>query len=177
LLGIASTGAKTPWGSDALLPTSLFMTAAALAFIGIVSVRYRQRLITGLATRWLQLRHQTNTLGERLLIVGAGDCGQLAGWLLQKSNLSNAFSVVGMVDDDPHKQNMRITGYPVLGSTKDLPALVERNNIGVILYAITRIDPSEQERILALCRSLPVRLVIIPDLIKILQDHLLPNGH
>jgi len=63
----------------------------------------------------------------------------------------------------------------VLGSSRDLPALVERHNIGVILYAINRIEPSEQERILALCRSLPVRLVIIPDLIKILQDHLLPQ--
>jgi lipopolysaccharide/colanic/teichoic acid biosynthesis glycosyltransferase len=175
LLGIATTGAKTPWGSDALLPTGLFLTAAGLAFVGIVAVRYRQRLVTGVASRWLQLRHQTSALGERLLIVGAGECGQLAGWLVQKSNLASAFIVVGMVDDDPHKYNMRIDGHPVLGSTRDLPALVERDNIGVILYAISHIDPPEQERILALCRSLPVRLVVVPDLIKILQDYLLPN--
>jgi FlaA1/EpsC-like NDP-sugar epimerase len=80
-----------------------------------------------------------------------------------------------MVDDDPHKRNMRIENYLVLGSTRDLPALVQRYNIGVILYAINRIAPSEEERILALCRSLPVRLVVIPDLIRILQDHLLPK--
>jgi len=176
LLRIATTGAKTPWGSDALLPTGLFLTAAGLAFVGIVTVRYRQRLVTGVASRWLQLRHRTSALGERLLIVGAGEFGQLAGWLVQKSNLASAFIVVGMVDDDPHKYNMRIDGHPVLGSTRDLPALVERDNIGVILYAISHIDPSEQERILALCRSLPVRLVVVPDLIKILQDNLLPNN-
>jgi FlaA1/EpsC-like NDP-sugar epimerase len=80
-----------------------------------------------------------------------------------------------MVDDDPLKYDTRIDGYLVLGSTRDLPVLVERNNIGVILYAITRIAPSEQEKVLDLCRSLPVRLVIIPDLIQILRDHLLPN--
>ncbi len=160
-----------------LVPPGLVIDIGLFSLIGFIVMRYRQRLITGLASRWLQVRHRTSILGERLLIVGAGDCGQLAGWLLQKSNLSNAFIVVGMVDDDPLKYNMRIDGYPVLGSTKDLPAIVQRYNIGVILYAITRIAPAEQEKVLALCRSLPVRLVIIPDLIKILQDHLLPKGH
>jgi lipopolysaccharide/colanic/teichoic acid biosynthesis glycosyltransferase len=163
------------WPVGKLIPPGMVIEIGVIAFIGFLLMRYRQRLVTGLASRWLQLRRQTTTLGERVLIVGGGDCGQLAGWLLQKSDLSSTFNVVGMVDDDPLKRNMRIDGYSVLGSTRDLPALVERNNIGVILYAITRIAPAEQERILALCRSLPVRLVIIPDLIKILQDHLLLN--
>ncbi|HEY5270488.1 MAG TPA: sugar transferase [Anaerolineales bacterium] len=162
------------WPVRNLIPPGMVIELGVFALIGFIATRYRQRLITGLAYRWLQLRPQTRMLGERLLIVGAGDCGQLAGWLLQKSDLSSAFIVVGMVDDDPHKRNMRIGGLSVIGSTRDLPALVERNNIGVILYAITRINPSEQERVLALCRSLPVRLVIVPDLIRILQDHLLP---
>jgi lipopolysaccharide/colanic/teichoic acid biosynthesis glycosyltransferase len=165
------------WPGGRLLPSPMVIEIGIIAYLGFLATRYRQRLITGLATRWLQLRHRTAALGERLLIIGAGDCGQLAGWLLQKSNLSDAFNVVGMVDDDPLKLSMRIDRTSVLGSTKDLPALVKRHNIGVILYAITRIDPSEQERILAVCRNLPVRLVIIPDLIKILQEHLLPvNG-
>jgi FlaA1/EpsC-like NDP-sugar epimerase len=163
------------WPAGMFLPPGMVIEIGIFAFIGFLVMRYRQRLITGLASRWLHLRRLTSTLGERVLIIGAGDCGQLAGWLLQKSDLSSAFNVVGMVDDDPLKRNMRIDGCLVLGSTRDLPALVERNNIGVILYAITRIAPSEQERVLALCRSLPVRLVIIPDLIKILQNHLLPK--
>ena len=163
------------WPAGMLIPPGMVIEIGIIAFIGFLVVRYRQRLVTGLASRWLELRRPTSALGERLLIVGGGDCGQLAGWLLQKSNLSTAFNVIGMVDDDPLKRNMRIDGYAVIGSTRDLPVLVERNNIGVILYAITRIAPSEQERVLALCRSLPVRLVIIPDLIRILQDHLLPN--
>jgi FlaA1/EpsC-like NDP-sugar epimerase len=154
----------------------MLIVIGVFALFGFIVMRYRQRLLTGLVSRWLVLRQQTSALGERVLIVGGGDCGQLAGWLLHKSDLSSAFNVVGIVDDDPLKRNMRIDGYSVLGCIRDLPLLVEQNNIGVILYAITRISPSERERILALCRSLPVRLVIIPDLIKILQDHLLPNN-
>ncbi len=163
------------WPTGKLVPPGMVIEIGIFAFIGFLVMRYRQRLITGLASRWLHYRGQTGTLGERVLIVGAGDCGQLAGWLLYKSNLSRAFVVVGMVDDNPLKRNLRIDGHSVLGSTRDLPLLVERHQVGVILYAINRIDPLEQERILSLCRSLPVRLVIIPDLINILRNHLFPN--
>jgi lipopolysaccharide/colanic/teichoic acid biosynthesis glycosyltransferase len=168
-------GINWGWPGKGLLPDGMVIEIGLIAFIGFLSTRYRQRLLTGLANRWLQLRHESRSLGERVLIIGGGDCGQLAGWLLNKSELSSAFNVVGMVDDDPRKYNMRIDGFSVLGSTRDLPTLVERNNIGVVLYAITRITPLEQERILNICRSLPVRLVIIPDLIRILQEHLLPE--
>lgn len=163
------------WPGGKLIPPGMVVEIGILAYIGFIGTRYRQRLITGLASRWLQLREQTSTMGERLLIIGAGDCGQLAGWLLNKSNLVDAFTVVGMVDDDPLKQNLRIDGHIVLGTTKDIPLLVEKHHIGVILYAITRIAPVEEARILVLCRRLPARLVIIPDLIKILQEHLLPR--
>jgi lipopolysaccharide/colanic/teichoic acid biosynthesis glycosyltransferase len=164
------------WPGEKILPPGMVVEIGIIAFLGFIVTRYRRRLLTGLATRFLQLRRQTNALGERVIIVGAGDTGQLAGWLLQKSELSHAFNVVGMVDDDPRLKSMTIDGYSVLGSTRELPAIVQRYNIGVLLYAITQITSVEEESILSLCRSLPVRIVIIPDLIKTLQNSLLPNG-
>lgn len=156
-----------------LFPPAMVIETGVVALFGFIATRYRQRLLTGFAARWLLLRPRTAALGERALIIGAGDCGELAGWLLQKSSLENRISVIGMVDDDPQKFNLRIGGYRVLGSTRDLPTLVGKHNIGIILFAITSIAPQERERIVALCRSLPVRLVLIPDLIHILQKHLL----
>ena len=163
------------WPTGRLLPPGMVIEIGIIAFLGFLVTRYRRRLITGLATRWLQVRRQTNALGERVLIVGGGDCGQLASWLVQKSDLSRVFNVIGMVDDDPRLQDMTIDGYSVLGSTRDLASIVKRDDIGVILYAITEITTKEEERILSICRELPVRLVIIPDLIKSLQNSLLPN--
>jgi FlaA1/EpsC-like NDP-sugar epimerase len=151
----------------------MILIIGLLAFFGFTAIRYRERLITGLATRWVSYRSGLGSLGDRVLIVGAGECGQMAAWLMQKSNLSTAFSIVGMVDDDPRKYKMRIDGHTVLGTTRDIPALVRQKNIGVILYAINKIGASRQEQILKTCRALPVRLVIIPDLIKIVQDYLL----
>jgi len=164
------------WPSGSFLPPGMLLVSGLLAFLGFLTLRYRARLITGLATRWLHHRGRISVLGERVLIVGAGECGQLAAWLLQKSSLSSAFSIVGMVDDDPRKQNLTVDGCQVLGLTRDIPGLVEKKDIGLILFAISKVQPAEQARILSLCRQTPARLVIIPDLLQILQNYLFQPG-
>jgi lipopolysaccharide/colanic/teichoic acid biosynthesis glycosyltransferase len=152
-----------------LLPLSLIINFALLTFIGLVGVRYRERMLTGLANRWLSLRGSNTNIGERVLIVGAGDGGQLAVWLIHKSTFSGAFSIIGFVDDNYHKQHLRMVGYPVLGTTYDIPAIVEKHNIGIILFSIEKCTPADRERILSMCKKTATRLVIIPDLMKILE--------
>jgi lipopolysaccharide/colanic/teichoic acid biosynthesis glycosyltransferase len=161
------------WPSGMLFPSGMTLEIGIFTFLGFVIARYRQRLITGLISRVLQYRSTTSTLGERVLIIGAGECGQLAAWLIHKSNLSMAFSIVGMIDDDPLKQNRIIDGYPVLGTTREIPTLVKRRNIGLIMFAISKIESADRDRILAICRQASVRMLIIPDLIKVVQNYLL----
>ncbi len=154
------------------LPINLLINIGLLAFAGFVSVRYRERLLTGLASRWIRWRGQASLIGERVLIVGAGDAGQLAIWLMEKSSLYSAFSIIGLVDDDFRKLKKNITGYPVLGTTRDIPEIVVKKSIGLILFAITRVSTKERDRILNTCKDLPVRVVLIPDLLKVVNDYL-----
>ncbi len=154
------------------LPINLLINIGLLAFGGFVATRYRERLLTGLASRWIRWRGQSSLIGERVLIVGAGDAGQLAIWLMEKSNLYSAFSIVGLVDDDYRKLKKNITGYPVLGTTRDIPEIVAKKSIGLILFAITRLSKKESDRILDTCKDLPVRVVLIPDLLKVVNDYL-----
>ncbi len=160
------------WPDGHFLPEGLVIVVGLLAFLGFVTIRYRERLLTGLAARWFWRRDQNQTLGEHVLIVGAGAGGLLAGWLLYHSNLSSAFSIIGMVDDDPAKQGMLMDGHRVLGLTHRIPQLVEKHDVGVILFAIERIDSAEQARILSLCRQTPARIVMIPDLLAIFRERL-----
>ena len=102
----------------------------------------------------------------------AGDAAQLAIWLLEKSNLASAFSVVGMVDDDYRKVGQRVNGYEVLGTTRDIPDIVVKKSIGLIMFAITRVTKKEKERILEICRDLNVRLIMVPDLLKVVSDYI-----
>ena len=155
-----------------LLPPAMVFNAAVLAYLGFLAVRYRERLLTGLATRWLHYRGNQTSYGERVLVVGAGECGQLATWLMQKSNLIGAYTIFGMVDDDIRKQGLNIEGHPVLGQTQDIPKLVDEHDIGLILYAISRISEEDQKKILDHCRNSSARLVIIPDLLNIFRKHI-----
>ena len=157
---------------DISLPVILLVLFGLITLGGFVAVRYRERLITGLASRWIHWRSQNSLMGERVLIIGAGDAGQLAIWLLEKSNLSPAFSVVGIVDDDYKKVGQRFNGYEVLGTTRDIPEIVVKKSIGLIMFAITRVNKKDKERILETCRDLNVRMIMVPDLLKVVRDYI-----
>lgn len=154
------------------LPLNTLVLFGLIAFGGFVTVRYRERLITGLASRWMRWRSQNSMLGERVLIIGAGDAAQLAIWLLEKSNLASAFSVIGMVDDDYRKVGQRVNGYEVLGTTRDIPDIVVKKSIGLVMFAITRVNKKDRERILDTCKDLNVRMIMVPDLLKVVGDYI-----
>lgn len=153
-----------------MVPDGMFIFGGMVTYMGFVAVRYRERLITGMASRWLQLRKGGHVIGERLLIVGAGELGQFATWLVRKGTLAQAFHIVGFVDDDPRKQGMRMDGAKVLGTTSDLKALVTQHDIGIILYAISNISSEQRFRILSACQNLSVRTVLLPNVVEMMRD-------
>ncbi|PKN92341.1 MAG: hypothetical protein CVU44_14470 [Chloroflexi bacterium HGW-Chloroflexi-6] len=163
--------------SEFTVPNGYIIAAGAVVSVAFVIARYRLRLLTGLATRWVGLRGAGFGTGERVLVIGAGAGGEIITWLLRRSDFKRLFTVYGYVDDDPSKQGMRYDGVPVLGTTADLPALVEREDIGLVVYAIDRIQTGDRERILATCRQTEARLVILSDILQSFQAHFAPvNG-
>ena len=146
-----------------------------LTMIGMIAVRYRERLLTGIANRWAHWRHNQKGFSERVLVVGAGDGGELAVWLIHKSEFAAAFSILGFVDDDYSLHKFQVAGLPVLGSTWDIPKLVQENDVGLILYTISKISLSQRGRILDVCKGTGARVIAVPDLISILRDPLQGN--
>jgi FlaA1/EpsC-like NDP-sugar epimerase len=68
-------------------------------------------------------------------------------------------------------QNLFIEGFPVIGTTRDIPTLVECYDIGLLLYTINNITESEHERVLQTCRTTCTNLVILPDIIAEISAH------
>jgi lipopolysaccharide/colanic/teichoic acid biosynthesis glycosyltransferase len=177
VLGISETGATTPWGTPALLPTGMILLAFGLTYIGLITVRYRTRLITGLATRWVNWRRQPPAAQERVLVVGGGETGQFAAWVLMNNHqYSDKLQVVGFVDDDLYKQDTRIHGVNVLGRRLDIPHLVARHDIGIIVYAIHNISAHEQKLLLEICANTPAQVVFFPDLLATIGG-IVKNGN
>ena len=154
------------------MPDRLLMYSSALALMGSITSRYRGRLVTAFATQWIHLRGETNVIGERVLVVGTGPNASLASWLFTNSRFSQAYSIVGFVDDDPKHINLKIHGARVLGSSRDIPALVCKLDIGLIVYTDDNPLSGESQAVLRLCRQSPARLVLLPDTLRFFRAQL-----
>ncbi len=148
------------------LPDGVLLLTGMFSLCGFVTLRYRGRLVTGLATRWLNLRGAAAGLGERVLVVGAGDSGEVATWLFSRGRLAEAFRVVGILDDNPRKQGMRINNVEVIGTTRSLAERVKKLDVGLIVFAIFSIDKSERERLLDECCKTGARLALLPNMME-----------
>lgn len=69
---------------------------------------------------------------------------------------------------------MYFDGYRVIGTSSDLPKLVEKNQVDLTLFTITNIDGVERSRILKNCQSARSRVVIFPDVMTELRSYFHP---
>lgn len=157
---------------EGLLPVFFIFASGVLCFSGFVLARYQLRLISGLAGRWIALRGRGfDQFGERMLILGAGETGRFVIDLLRNGPLSQAYNLVGIVDDDQNKWGSRINGLEVIGSTNEIPGLVYSHDVGLVLFAINEIQPAEMERITDLCRHIGVRIIRLPEVMERLGSY------
>ena len=150
----------------------IILDATVLAFVGHIITRYRSRLFNWVFTRWFVMRKDGLLVRERVLIVGAGDTGQFVAWRLMHTHESSNYKVIGFVDDDMYRQGLRMNGLTVLGKRKDISELVQKHDIGVIIFAIHNISTAERASILKTCRSTNAQVVTWPDTINLINAQL-----
>ena len=124
-----------------------------------------------LSPRWLALTQsrRRHSHSRRLLIVGAGNTGQLvAREFLQHHDWE--YRPVCFVDDDPAKRGRRIHGLPVAGATSDLAHLVEQFDIDMVALAISSAGPGRVREVLTICEALGVPARIVPGLPELVES-------
>jgi lipopolysaccharide/colanic/teichoic acid biosynthesis glycosyltransferase len=160
------------WLPFPTLPVTMIFTIGLMASIGFIAVRYRWRLLTGFASRWLTWRNDKGVV-ERVLIVGSGEGSNVANWLLKQGEGSHILSIVGIVDDEqPAMQGMRVKGNHLLGGISDLSKLIEQYDVGVVMFAIPNAAIDVLDRVRGLCESSNARMVHVSDLLDTLQKQL-----
>jgi len=144
------------------LPRSVEVIDFVLTLILIAGGRLAVRLIVERPTR-----------GERLpkhevLVVGAGSGGQMVVRELQL-NPNLGATAIGFVDDDPRKRGMRMLGLKVLGSTRQIEAILDETGPDEVVIAIPSAPGALRGQVVAACRDREIRVRTLPTVFELLR--------
>jgi FlaA1/EpsC-like NDP-sugar epimerase len=106
--------------------------------------------------------------GKEVLVVGAGDAGQLTIREMQR-NRQLGYTPIGLIDDDPRKKNLRIHGVRVLGTTEELAHILRDNRPDEVLIAIPSASGEARQRIVTVTRENNVPVKTLPGLYELIS--------
>jgi FlaA1/EpsC-like NDP-sugar epimerase len=109
--------------------------------------------------------------GREVLIVGAGDAGQLILRELQRSKVLD-YTPIGLVDDNPRWRGSRLHGVRVLGTTANLRTILRNNRPDEVLIAIPSAPGEVRQRVVEIAREENIPVKTLPGLYELLQGDL-----
>ncbi len=148
------------------VPTGVLVLFGLLLLVLLGAVRYVTHLVYERPLRGYRARRDARSV----LIVGAGDGGRL---LLREilRNPDLGYRPVGFVDDDDRKQRARIDrGLEVLGTTHELPRVLEDVEPDEVLIAIPSAPGTLRARVVSACRERGVPVRTMPTVFELLQN-------
>jgi len=111
---------------------------------------------------WQSISNQKgDKKSKRMVIIGAGDCGEQIFREL-RGNRHLDLNVVGFIDDNPKKHQLKIHGIPVLGGVDDIDHISNRLRVNEFLIAIPSATSAQMRRIVDRCKNCGVVYKTIP---------------
>ncbi len=147
-------------------PRSTFLIDMGLTILIIGGARFVVRAYSEQARAGLT--------GTNTIIVGAGRAGNVIVREL-KSNTSLGYQAVGFVDDNPSKRGISIQGVKVLGTTDNLPELIENYEVKRILIAIPTATGEQIQQVIDKCRACNVEFQILPPMSHLINGSISVN--
>ncbi|MEW6300549.1 MAG: nucleoside-diphosphate sugar epimerase/dehydratase [Thermodesulfobacteriota bacterium] len=147
------------------------------------------RLLARLRREWMTSRSRARSFGRsasaasmggsrgsgweggqarRALIIGAGEAGMIVAKEL-RTHPELGYDVVGFVDDDRSKQGYMLAGLRVLGTRRDLAALVGRHDVDEIIIAMPSAPGRVVKEIVAACEGLGTRVKTLPGVYELID--------
>jgi FlaA1/EpsC-like NDP-sugar epimerase len=148
------------------VPTGVLVLWGLLMLVFLGAVRYVTHLVYERPLRGYRARRDARSV----LIVGAGDGGRL---LLREilRNPDLGYRPVGFVDDDDRKQRARIDrGLEVLGTSYELPRVLDDVEPDEVLIAIPSAPGTLRARVVRACRERGVPVRTMPTVFELLQN-------
>ena len=98
---------------------------------------------------------------KKLLIIGAGDCGEK---ILReiRDNASLKFKAVGFLDDNRNKIGRKIHGVPVLGLVSEISAAIKKVSADEALIALPSATGHQMREIVEYCKESGIPFKTVP---------------
>lgn len=104
----------------------------------------------------------------RVLIVGAGNAGtMLIREILTTDKIT--YHPVCVVDDDPNKTGKNIYNVKIVGTTEQIPQMVEKYGIHEILIAMPSVPKADIKRIYEICEKTNCKVKTLPGIYQIVN--------
>ncbi len=153
---------------------SVFLIDWGLTVMGLSSVRIFTRICFEEFTEDISLKSIGFALkkifskklgqdGRRMIIVGAGDCGQRICREF-KENPYVKSHVIGFLDDDKSKIGRKIHGVSVLNGIDNLEHTIRSKSVDEVIIAIPNASAPRMRQIVSLCRQANVEFKTVPDM-------------
>ncbi|WP_051298336.1 polysaccharide biosynthesis protein [Arthrobacter castelli] len=143
------------------VPRSTILIALPAAFAMMGAVRYWRRIA-------VERKHRPGDNAQRALVYGAGHLGENVVRNMLKDPIS-PYVPVGLIDDDLRRQQLRLTGVPVLGQGTDLEEIAERTGASALIMCIARAEADTVREISDRADCAGLRLLVLPPLEEILE--------
>lgn len=135
---------------------SVGLIAFPFACLFMGAARYAKRL-------YVEGKTGPGDEAQNTLIYGAGFLGNsLLTRMLQDPE--SPYFPVGLIDDDPAKKHLRLSGVQVFGRGDDLPAIIRRTRAKVLVLAFAHVEASMVRRISDAVAGLNIRVLVLPPL-------------
>jgi len=106
--------------------------------------------------------------GERVLIIGAGDAGEvISREIIKRCDLG---TLIGFIDDDKEKIGNRIHNRLIFGSVKNINDILEKKHINTVIIAIPTATGKQIKRIFNNIKSKKVKIKTLPGLYELVDE-------
>jgi len=152
------------WPGERLVPVSVAIGAAPIAFCGAGAVRFIERFAA------MRRSERTSEGAKPVLVFGAGDGGCQVIKSMHSDDLKR-WNPVGIIDDDASKSHLRISGVSVLGNREKLGEIIAETGAEMIVVAAPSITSESLRDLSAKALNANVALRVVPPVTELLGGH------
>ena len=153
-----------------LIPISVVLGSASLALVSMAAHRYLLRVLSERRLR------PTGESGIRTVVIGAGEAGAQVIRSMMHTPTS-PYVPVALLDDDPAKARLSLSGVPVRGTRRDLQRVAAQVDADAVLIAIPSATPEVTRELSEAAEQVGLDVNVLPGIARAVPPHGQPRRH